>query len=207
MKIDIHKVYSFLTSSVLRPMSIGLVISRLLDPMWVMAGVTIVGAYRYGLWDENLWRFALIVVLVMVLPQLVLRFVFSKRNRTSGWDIKTLNHRPLVIGVLLLFGFLNIFLAWEFGNPELGKLFVFYELWLLGFFLISLVWKMSGHAGSIALAAGLMILWYGWFFWPILLLFPLMGWARVTTKDHTAGQVICGSLYSCIMVLIYRLFV
>lgn len=196
MKKNIRKVDFFLTTSVLHPTSICLFISRLLDPMWVMGGVTIAGAYRYGLRDAGLWRFALIVVLVMVLPQLILRLFFSRRHQSSGWDIKMLKHRPLVIGVLLLFGIGNIYLAWAFGNPEIATLFVFYELWLLGFFLISLIWKMSGHAGGIALTSGLIVFWYGWAWWPVLLLVPLMGWARVVTKDHTIGQVVAGAAYS-----------
>ncbi len=196
MKNNIHKVFSFLTSSVLHPKSVGLLISRLLDPMWVMAIVTIVGAYRYGLYDERLWRFGWVVMLGIVLPQLLLRIQFSKIHAASGWDIKTLKHRPLVIGVLLMFGILNIFLARIFGNEQLGRLFLFYELWLLGFFLVSLVWKMSGHAGGIALATGLLIQWFGSNWWPILLLVPLMGWARVVTKNHTVGQVVVATLYS-----------
>lgn len=180
--------------------------SLVLDPMWVMGGVTIAGAYRYGLHDGSLWHFAWMVALVMVLPQLILRLTFSKRNQSSGWDIKLLKHRPLAIGVLLIFGILNISVAWTFGNAELGRLFIFYELWLLGFFLVSLVWKMSGHAGGIALAAGLLIHWFGWGWWPILALVPLMGWARVVTRNHTVAQAIWGSLYSLVMVLVYTFY-
>ena len=174
--------------------------------MWVMGGITIAGAYRYGLRETNFWRFALIVALVMVLPQLILRLIFSQRNQSSGWDIKTLKHRPLVIGVLLIFGILHIILARTYGNEHLMQLFLLYELWLLGFCLVSLIWKMSGHAGGMALATGLMILWYGWTWWPILLLVPLMGWARVVTRDHTVAQVIWGSLYSFVMVLVYTFY-
>ncbi|MDP1723060.1 MAG: hypothetical protein Q8L37_07795 [Candidatus Gottesmanbacteria bacterium] len=171
-------------------------VSRLLDPMWVMAAISILGAYRYGLHTFALWRIIVFMIGVMLVPLFILRIYFSKRHQTSGWDIKLLKHRPLVIGVLLLFGALNIVIAWTYGNPALGKLFIFYELWLFGFFFISLAWKMSGHAGGIALATGLIIMWYGWDWWPALLLVPLMGWARVVTKNHTVAQVIAGTVYS-----------
>ncbi|MBI5620386.1 hypothetical protein HY949_01250 [Candidatus Gottesmanbacteria bacterium] len=183
---------------------IATLISRLLDPMWVMAAISILGAYQYSLHTFALWRIIVFVIVVILLPLLILRICFSKRHEASGWDIKLLKHRPLVIGVLLLFGILYIVLAWTYGNPALGKLFIFYELWLLGFFIISFGWKMSGHAGGVALATGLIILWFGWTWWPILFIVPLLGWARVVTKNHTIGQVVAGALYSWGLLLLVK---
>ncbi|MEK7543275.1 MAG: hypothetical protein AAB557_00240 [Patescibacteria group bacterium] len=179
-------------------------ISRLLDPLWVMTAVSILGAYHYGLHNGALWRIVVLMTVVMVLPQVVLRLLFARANRSSGWDIKSLKHRPLVIGVLLVFGILNIVLAKIFGNQLFMNLFLFYEYWLLGFFLISLIWKMSGHAGGIALATGLVIHWFGWGWWPILTLVPLVAWARVVTKNHTVGQVVAGAVYSWGMIVIFQ---
>lgn len=186
-------------------MTLGFLLSRLFDPMWVMAVVTILGAYHYGLQGIALWRIAVLVLFVMVAPTLALRILFARMHRSSGWDIRSLKHRPAVIGVLLMFGILNIFLARSYGNEQLMQLFVFYELWLLGFFLVSLIWKMSGHAGAVALAAGLVILWFGIAWWPFLLLVPVVSWARVVTKNHSVGQVIAGSIYSWILLFVARI--
>ena len=84
-------------------------------------------------------------------------------------------------------------------------LFGLFVVWFLGFFLISLFWKISGHAGSIALATGLIIFWYGWNWWPALSLVLLMGWARVATKDHTVSQVVGGALYSWGLIWLWSL--
>lgn len=177
-------------------------ISRFLDPMWVVPVITILGAYESGLHNFGLWRIIVILALVMVAPPFLLRWKFMQQKGSSGWDINNRAHRPKALGALLLFGLFNIMLSWIFGNPTLGRLFIFYELWLVGFLVISLFWKISGHAGGMALATGLIILWYGWQWWPILLLVPLMGWARVVTKDHTVGQVITGALYSWLLLAI-----
>lgn len=177
-------------------------VSRLLDPMWVVPVVTILGARRLGLEGDALIRFLLVLVVFMVGIPLVLRLLY----RPSGWDISDRAHRPKAIAVLLLLGFINILIAWVFGNASLAGLFIFYELWLLGFLLISLVWKISGHAGGIALATGLVILWFGWAWWPVLLLIPLMGWARVATKDHTVAQVVAGASYSWLLIVMSLTF-
>ena len=186
MKKNILKVFSFLTSSVLRPTSVGFFISRLFDPLWIIPAVTLFKAYKHG------FLFTFVLMIFMLGIPLVLRLLY----RPSGWDITQRAHRPRAIAVLLLLGLVNVLFAWNFGNVSLGKLFIFYELWLAGFLLISLFWKISGHAGGIALGTGLIILWHGWIWWPLLLLVPLMGWARVVTKNHSVGQVAGGAVYS-----------
>lgn len=173
-------------------MTLALLISRLLDPLWVIPAVTMLGARRSGLEGFALIRFLLIITIFMVGIPLVLRILY----RPSGWDISNRAHRPKALVILLLLGIAYIILARIFGNAKLMHLFVLYELWMAGFFVISFFWKISGHAGGIALAVGLLIAWYGWDWWPILLLVPLMGWARVVSKNHTVAQVTAGVLYS-----------
>ncbi len=177
-------------------MTVAVIISRLLDPMWVMGAISILGAYRMDLRGDALWRIVLLISFVMIAPLVILRMYFARRKTQSGWDIKTLSHRPMIIGVLLVFGLVNIWLSYIFGNEAFRNLFIFYECWIAGFFLISLFWKISGHAGGLALATGLVILWYGWTWWPILLLIPLIGWARVVSRNHSTAQVIAGAIYS-----------
>ncbi len=181
-------------------MTLSLLISRLLDPMWVVPAITALGAYRSGLVGEALSRFLLIFAVCMVGIPLVLRLLY----RPSGWDISDRTHRPKAFMILLLLGLIYIILARIFGNTKLVSLLILYELWMAGFLVISLFWKISGHAGGIALAVGLLIAWYGWAWWPILLFVPLVGWARVVSKNHTVTQVIAGALYSWVLLIGYE---
>ena len=68
-----------------------------------------------------------------------------------------------------------------------------------------MVWKISGHASVAALATGLIIQWFGWYWWPILLIVPLVAWARVVRRDHTVGQVIAGAVYSWGLIQLVKL--
>lgn len=177
-------------------MTFALIVSHLLDPLWVMPAVTILNAYERG------FMVTLVLMVFMLGIPLSLRLLY-KREYT--WDISTRADRPMAIAILLIIlGLVNITVAALWGNSSLISLLVLYELWMAGFLVISLFWKISGHAGGIALATGLVILWYGWAWWPIFLLVPLIGWARVVTKNHTIAQVIAGTAYSFLFIVAYE---
>ncbi|UKA54285.1 phosphatase PAP2 family protein [Arthrobacter sp. FW305-BF8] len=59
---------------------------------------------------------------------------------------------------------------------------------------ISLFWKISGHAGAIALTTVIAVLILGAPWLPLLLLIPAVGWSRVVLRAHTVAQVVAGAL-------------
>ncbi|MFE4837037.1 phosphatase PAP2 family protein [Arthrobacter sp. NPDC056691] len=59
---------------------------------------------------------------------------------------------------------------------------------------ISLFWKISGHAGAIALTTVISVLILGVQWLPLLLLVPAVGWSRVVLRAHTVAQVVAGAL-------------
>jgi len=59
---------------------------------------------------------------------------------------------------------------------------------------ISLFWKISGHAGAIALTTVITVLILGSPWIPLLLLIPAVGWSRVVLRAHTVAQVVAGAL-------------
>ncbi|GAB15800.1 hypothetical protein ARGLB_092_00430 [Arthrobacter globiformis NBRC 12137] len=59
---------------------------------------------------------------------------------------------------------------------------------------ISLFWKISGHAGAIALTTVITVLILGTPWIPLLLLIPAVGWSRVVLRAHTVAQVVAGAL-------------
>jgi membrane-associated phospholipid phosphatase len=59
---------------------------------------------------------------------------------------------------------------------------------------ISLFWKISGHAGAIALTTVITVLVLGVPWIPLLLLIPAVGWSRVVLRAHTVAQVVAGAL-------------
>jgi membrane-associated phospholipid phosphatase len=60
---------------------------------------------------------------------------------------------------------------------------------------ITLVWKISLHAGVAASAAVCAGMLFGWWFAPVsVALVAAVAWSRVHLKDHTLAQVVVGSI-------------
>jgi membrane-associated phospholipid phosphatase len=59
---------------------------------------------------------------------------------------------------------------------------------------ISLFWKISGHAGSVAFATAVAVLLLGAPWIPLLLLIPAVCWSRVVLRAHTVAQVVAGAV-------------
>lgn len=178
-------------------MKFGLLVSHILDPLWVIPAVTLLQAYPHG------FLFSFVLMIVMLGIPLILRLLYM---RGRNWDVSTRADRPKAIAALLILGLINCLIAALWGNPSLTRLFIFYEVWMAGYLVISMFWKISGHAGGISLATGLVLYWHGWNWWPILTLVPLVGWSRVVTKNHTVAQVAGGIAYSFILLIAYEIW-
>ena len=69
--------------------------------------------------------------------------------------------------------------------------------------LVTLFWKISFHGAAISAAATTTMMMAGSYAWPVVLLVPLVGWARIRLKRHTLRQVIYGSLVGALIALIF----
>ena len=58
---------------------------------------------------------------------------------------------------------------------------------------ITVVWKISLHAGVAGSAAMCACALFGWWLWPVWLLVAAVGWSRVKLRDHTLAQVVAGT--------------
>lgn len=182
------------------------VISRIIDPPIILPLVTILGIARSDIAVERLplvWAFTSLFIIVPIISALWL----LKKHIITNWDITNRKERirPLLI--------LSIFLAicyvgtMVFHHAYLTSLVGLYLVWMIGFLMITLVWKISGHTSISALAIGLILLWYGAEFTLLLALLPIIAWARYIRKDHTALQLIAGILYSFGLLAIFSRWV
>lgn len=175
------------------------IVSRIFDPVMSMAGVLAIALLRSGV----SWPITLIWLLVLVVPPIIAR-LWALRHHGLDWDIKDRRRRIVPFVILLVMIACDLVLLKFFSPVALFRLFLFFFLWTAGFlFITAFATKISGHAAGNALAAGLIVLWYGWQWWPILLIVPLVGWARVVRRDHTIPQVIMGALYSWVLLVVF----
>lgn len=111
---------------------------------------------------------------VSVRSQRLWPFVFGLASATVGLLILTLTRGPQNLETLLLITILS------------GIIMTIITLW----------WKISLHASSLAGAATILTAFYGTIMLPTFLLVIAVSWSRVVLRRHTVAQVIAGTLLS-----------
>lgn len=164
--------------------NIATVISRIFDP-FIMLAVTFVALL------SRTHVFVPAFVSMVIVP-FALYFVAWKTKFVSNWDMSDRRERPKILWPLVV---IEVICILVFQLSSIIPILVA----IIGFAIITHFWKISGHAMGAALATGIIIVTYGWAWWPVLLIVPLVGWARVVRGDHTIAQVIAGAAYSWII--------
>jgi len=160
---------------------IATIISHIFNPFFVLIPIFIILTYQSP--------HGMLAFICMALVPLVFYFGAWKTKYISNWDVSDRKERPKILWAIVVIEAASviIFHVWSL-TPIICA--------IIGFSIITHFWKMSGHAMGAAYATGLIIKLFGWGWWPILLIVPLVGWARVVTKNHTVTQVIAGAFYS-----------
>lgn len=169
------------------------IISRVLDPVVeipLAVGLAVWFAVAGGL----RWRFLVLILVVDALLPFLFMVIALLKGQISNWDIRKREERiPLYLFTLLVHG-VGVVLAHTLERGDLARiLFVFWLIALL-FALITLKWKISLHTGVNAVLVTFVNIVYSWQYWWLLLLLPLVAWARVHDRHHSWSQVAAGVL-------------
>lgn len=178
-------------------MKVALFISTVFEPMTVLLVVSVFGGWYAGLRGVSLyWYYGYLFSFLAIVS--FMRFVMAKKDHTN-WDVSERKKRitPLLVLMGIFLG--NLWIVSMFGASNLTAYNASWFIWIVGFFLITLKTKISGHLSVLTLALGFLIRWYGVSYWPILLLLPLVGWSRIVLKRHTLVEVFGGILYSAFL--------
>jgi hypothetical protein len=134
-----------------------------------------------------------------VLPYLyILRGV--RTGRLTDHHIRDRRQRlvPLLVGVgSVLAGFVALLLAR--AHRELLAAVVAGGVGLIVAALVNHWWKMSIHAAVAAGSVVMMTMVYGWIMLVTVPLVAAVGWSRVALKDHTAAQVMVGTVVGALV--------
>jgi hypothetical protein len=188
-------------------MKFATVVSRLFEPMGVLTVLVLVAAVRSGLPGSALVQFFLVLLFGMTLPIGVFRFWMVKTHQVDDWDMHKRHERIKPLGTLILLTLFFVLVVSQISNPFLTTLFIILFLWLVGFFLITLKIKASGHVGVITLAVLFFLYWYGVYACPLIIAPFLVAWARLKRKDHTLCEVLVGASWSILVSLVYLMLV
>ena len=169
------------------------IISHGLDPslMWpLFIFMVLLGS---GLAREQIAILLIPVFFLEAVTPVGLVVLFKRMNIISDWEITNFKERRLLFSAVVVAHGISLVLFYFLGN-ELA-----FEIRLLAWLiqatgtLVTFYWKISVHTSSFTMVAFVLILLFGWMWWPVLLLIPPLAWSRVERKKHTWAQVIAGS--------------
>jgi membrane-associated phospholipid phosphatase len=116
----------------------------------------------------------------------------SNRSQRSG---------PFIFGIISAFvGFLTLTLTP--GPKNLQTVLLLTIIIGTVMMIITIWWKISIHASSLAGAVTVLTALYGAVMLPAYVLVVLVGWSRVVLRRHTLAQVVAGSLVSIVLTTI-----
>lgn len=142
-------------------------------------------------------------VLAIGLPVLFTLWMMHT-GRVSDFHITIRKERTRPMIFMILSGIVSWSYLW-FTKEHIDILTVFAGiavLHMLFLLLVTLRWKISGHASTISGLCVFLIAYLGARALPFLLLIPIVIWARVILRRHTLAQSMAGALTGAIFTLI-----
>lgn len=172
-------------------------ISRFLAPPYVSVPVILIMA----LYESLPWYYALlwaagICLLALPLPLLLLRREL-RIGRISDWHVKNRLERlkPRTILILLFAVLAPLSALIIFHGPRLLMVALIGATVMSTLnLLVTIRWKISQHVSGVAVACVLVAGTLGIGAFPVLLLVPIVAWARVKLGAHTLAQTVVGGL-------------
>jgi membrane-associated phospholipid phosphatase len=168
-------------------------VSYLLEPKnWIIATTLAIGWHAGG--AAGLAWGAVAALFAGVIPMMFI----SRGVRRGRWDdryVGAKRPRLIVLSFILASVTAGLILLVGFGAP--GELSGYIGCMLGSVALlaaITTVWKISIHCAVAAGSVTILALLFGPWVTPAYLLVALTAWSRVVVKDHSAAQVIAGSL-------------
>jgi membrane-associated phospholipid phosphatase len=168
-------------------------VSYLLEPKnWIIATTLAVGWHSDGAaglaWGTVAALFAGVLPMVFI----------SRGVRRGRWDDRYVGaKRPRLIVLSFIIASVGIGLALLVGLGAPGELSGYIGCMLGSVAVlagITTVWKISIHCAVASGSVTILTLLFGPWLVPAYLLVALTAWSRVVLKDHTAAQVIAGSV-------------
>lgn len=137
---------------------------------------------------------ALFMVLAIGLPTLYV-FWLVKRKMVSDFHIPIRRQRIRPMIFMLCSSLVSVFLLSLLHPPRFLMLLGLAALaQLLVIFLITLKWKISGHAAAVSTFSALCWFLFGSFAGLVFILVPIVIWARLRLKRHTPLQTLAGTV-------------
>lgn len=150
--------------------------------------------FHPGFQSENLLMLVPSILILQVVIPLGYLYLAPKVGLATAWDLPKRGERYLFLSLVILTSIISLYLIKELGDEFLFKLDLLTLGLILITFIITLYWKISLHSVLNAFGAIFINYLYGWNLPFLYLTIPIIFWARLTLKKHTAAQLLAGIL-------------
>ncbi len=170
-------------------------ISNILAPSTISLPFVLLVALYHAHDTTSALLFACLTLFFLTLGPMVYVLIGVRRGWLSDADVSRRSERmgPFLFGIssvtlgLLILRYVN-------APKDLETLLLITSISGILMLIITLWWKISIHASSMAGVATMLTTLYGAIMLPTFLLLVLVSWSRVVLRRHTTAQVIAGSL-------------
>lgn len=188
-------------------MMIARIISILANPVFILIALPYFLVYKETNSFDLAWNWEIYTLIYLsVFCGFILYGV--KIKALSDIDVSNRKQRPLIyfVGELLLLTYLISLSA--FKGPFILSVTTFgIMLGIAISAIINIRVKVSMHVASFSALTTALSIVYGGYFLLLLLLIPLISWARVRIKRHTKSEVIVGAVLGVLLTLIMYVIV
>jgi len=186
MQTDMRKRIADLTSNILNPFLVSLIIILVLS-----------FESASGISDALKW--SLILVAISILPVFSTTVYLVRKGKLDGIFTAVRKQRTgiyLLSGVCAAVGYLV--LLFSEAPLMLRAAFATGLSGVVMFTVINLWWKISLHIALVAALVMIMVILYGWTATSGVVLVLLIAWARLALKQHSLAQVVAGALVAAL---------
>lgn len=180
-----------------------LIFTRLFDPFAVICGMYILIFTKYGQYPQDFKLLLFVVLLNIIIP--IFYFVnLIKSRQVANWDLTNKMERRKLLGPLIIFIIISTVIIYSFTlfavlSPSGVLLFNYLlRLQLSGIllfsylYLVSPLFKSSGHVDTMSVAFTFILKMFGMQFSWVIILIGIQAVARVVLGKHTVYEVIAG---------------
>lgn len=173
---------------------VALFLSAVFQPPVTVAALLMLSPVIEPGFPGTIWFGALAVLFVCVLPFAAV-LLLVRLGKVTDRHVSERRQRAPVMGMAMLSLLAGLGVLTAVNSPVSVIVMV---LTIVGsvvvLAVVSLFWKISGHAGAIALSTGIAVLMLGPLWLPLMLLIPAVSWSRVVLRAHTVSEVVMGVL-------------
>ena len=181
-------------------------VSNIINPPLVsVLGIVLMASYL-GTSEAYTWA-AVFVSIVVIVPTSYV-YLLLRQGKIENFHIPNRENRKKpylviigsnLVGVMLMVLFQAPFLLIAFGIMGVMQSTLLY--------FVNMYWKISGHTTAISGLSVFLVAALGWSLAPILVMVPLVAWARIRTYSHTFWQTFAGILTGTSFILLTWLLI